>query len=227
MIPAKEVGGDFFDLFMLDQNRLAVFIGDASGKGVGAAMVVAVARSLLKSCILRGLAPNEAMDQANAVLSVDNPTMMFTTAFVGLYDIAKGEFVFSNAGHNAPFLRKPDGQIIWISENNNIALGILEDHEFLPGTIMIEEGDTLLLFTDGVTEALDTSGAFYGEGRLESLMKASPCDDPAVLIADVIEDVALFSKGEAQADDITMLCLCVGAKPQLAAAEPRALAGAV
>ncbi len=226
LIPAKEVGGDFFDVFMLDQERLAVFIGDASGKGVGAAMVVAVARSLLKSCILRGLSPDEAMGQANAVLSVDNPTMMFTTAFVGVFNLTTGAFVFSNAGHNAPILRKADGSVVWISEENNIALGILEDHEFIPGSVTIKEGDTLLLYTDGVTEAVDGPGGFYGEQRLENLVRNATRADPAALIRLVIEDVERFSQGEPQADDITMLCLYVQQGSQEVTAEGRRLLGA-
>ena len=166
------------------------------------------------------------MGQANAVLSVDNPTMMFTTAFVGVFNLTTGAFVFSNAGHNAPILRKADGSVVWISEENNIALGILEDHEFIPGSVTIKEGDTLLLYTDGVTEAVDGPGGFYGEQRLENLVRNATRADPAALIRLVIEDVERFSQGEPQADDITMLCLYVQQGSQEVTAEGRRLLGA-
>lgn len=206
MLPAKEVGGDFYDFLMLEGRRLAIFIGDASGKGVAAAVFIAMARSILRSAIARGATPAEALAQANDVLSVDNPTMMFATAFVGIIDLVTGRLSFANAGHNPPLLLQPDGQRVWLDGTRCIALGVMEGFDYSAAEVMLRPSDTLLLYTDGVTEAVAPDGGFYGEARLSELA-ATIRQDPGKLVAAVFADIAEFEQDEAQADDITMLCL--------------------
>lgn len=208
MLPAKEVGGDFYDFLMLDGRRLAIFIGDASGKGVGAAVFIAMARSLLRSAIARGATPAEALAQANDVLSADNPTMMFATAFVGILDLDSGRLSFANAGHNPPLLQQRDGRQDWLRGTSGIALGVMEDSDYTSREITLQESDTLLLYSDGVTEALAPDGSFYGETRLSALAAAVQ-QDPAALVAALFADVADFEQEEPQADDITVLCLAL------------------
>ena len=212
MLPAKEVGGDFYDFLLLDERRLAIFIGDASGKGVGAALFIAMARSLLRSAVARGASPAEALAQANDVLSTDNPTMMFATAFVGVLDLASKRLSFANAGHNPPVLMPWDGRPDWMRGAAGIALGVMEGFEYESGEIVLRPGDTLLLYTDGVTEAIASDGGFYGEERLSALA-AGTTKDPAALVAAVFADVADFAQDEPQADDITLLGLTLVAAP--------------
>lgn len=218
MLPAKEVGGDFYDFLMLDGRRLAILIGDASGKGVGAAVFIAMARSLLRSAIARGATPAEALAQANDVLSADNPTMMFATAFVGILDLASGRLSFANAGHNPPLLLQRDGRQDWLRGASGIALGVMEGLDYTSGEIMLQDSDTLLLYSDGVTEAVAPDGSFYGEARLSALA-ATVTQDPAALVAAVFADVADFEQEEPQADDITMLCLALTPAASAARAE--------
>jgi sigma-B regulation protein RsbU (phosphoserine phosphatase) len=226
MLPAKEVGGDFYDFLLLEGRRLAIFIGDASGKGVGAALFIAMARSLLRSAVARGASPAEALAQANDVLSADNPTMMFATAFVGVLDLESRRLSFANAGHNPPMLLPWDGRPDWMRATAGIALGVMEGFEYESAEIILRPGDTLLLYTDGVTEAIASDGGFYGEERLSALASGTS-KDPTALVAAVFADVAEFAQDEPQADDITLLGLTLVAAPAPAPANADAPAHAV
>ena len=227
MLPAKEVGGDFYDFLMVDDRHLAVFIGDASGKGVGAAMFIAMARSLLRSAVVRGASPAEALAQANEVLSADNPTMMFATAFVAILDVGTGTLRFANAGHNLPYLQLRNGRNVWLRGTQGIALGVMEGFKYGSDEIALAEGDTLLLYTDGVTEAVDPEGQFYGEARLATLVAPGlrPKAGPAGLVSAVFADVAAFAREEPQADDITLLCLTLCATAAVARSALAAVEG--
>ncbi len=207
MLPAKEVGGDFYDFALLDGQRLALFIGDASGKGVGAAIFIAMARSLLRSAISRGASPAEALAQANDALAVDNATMMFATAFVGILDLPTGRLRFASAGHNAPRLRRADGTEGMLHGPEGIALGIAEGFSFDDREALLGPGDVLLLYTDGVPEAVGPGGGLFGDDRLAKVFSAPGCGDPRAVIESVGAAVAEFAGEEQQADDITMLCL--------------------
>ena len=226
MLPAKEVGGDFYDFLLLEEQRLAIFIGDASGKGVSAALFIAMARSLLRSAVARGASPAEALAQANDVLAADNPTMMFATAFVGVLDLASRRLSFANAGHNPPMLLPRDGRPDWMRGTAGIALGVMEGFEYEGAEIALRPGDALLLYTDGVTEAIASDGGFYGEERLSALASGTTTD-PAALVADVFADVADFAKDEPQADDITLLGLTLVATTAPTPSETEAPADAV
>lgn len=212
MRPAKEVGGDFYDFMMLDEHRLVLMVGDASGKGVAGAIFVAMTRSLLHAAVARGASPGEALAQANDTLAVDNPSMMFATAFVGILDCRSGVLRYANAGHNPPRVLRQDGEEAPIHGHGaqGIALGIVEDFVFDEHEAAIAPGDTLLLFSDGVTEAQRPGGELFGDERLSATLVAAAnaaAADPTIIVEHIAQAVDAFAAEEPQADDITLLCL--------------------
>jgi len=207
MVPAKEIGGDFYDYFAIDAQRLALVVADVSGKGVPAAFFMAISRTLLKSNALLLQRPADVIARLNDQLCAENEQMMFVTVFFGILDLHSGELVFVNAGHNPPLRHSgADGTISLLSGSRNMALAVLEEQAFNEGRIRLDAGDTLLLYTDGVTEATNHGGQLFGEAALvqvvhEAAQRTAPWPD-AVLGA-----VRLFEDGAAQADDIT--CVAV------------------
>ena len=206
MEPAKEVGGDFYDFALVGGDRLAVMIGDAAGKGVSAAMFIAMARSILRSAIVRGASPGQALALANSTLAVENHTMMFATAFVGVLDLGTGWFTYANAGHNPPYLVTA-GDVQGIRGAAGIALGIMEDAEYEDHDVQVAAGATVVLFTDGVTEANDPDGAMFGEPSLEASLAALGQSPPEQGVAAIQRAVQNFARDAEQADDITVLAL--------------------
>ncbi len=207
MVPAKEVGGDFCDFVMLDEHRLALLIGDASGKGVGAAIFIAMARSLLRAAIGRGATPAEALAQANDVLAADNPTMMFATVIVAVLDCRTGVLTYANAGHNAPRRRSANGEEAEIPVQPGIALGVMDGMVFDDQTIALAPEDMVLMFTDGVTEAVGPGETMFGDARLSAIVADARLASPSQLVEAVARQVEAFADTEPQADDITMLAL--------------------
>lgn len=205
MEPAKEVGGDFYDFALLGGDRLALMIGDASGKGVSAAMFIAMGRSILRSAIVRGASPGQALALANSTLAVENHTMMFATVFVGVLDLRTGWLTYSSAGHNPPYLVTPKGVVTALGGDTGIALGILEDAEFEDAEMLVPEGDSLVMFTDGVTEANALDDSMFGEERLEAELSIAALEGPEGAVAAIQEAVRRFAEGTEQADDITVL----------------------
>jgi sigma-B regulation protein RsbU (phosphoserine phosphatase) len=207
MTPAKEVGGDFCDLVMLDDNRLLLMIGDASGKGVSAAIFIAMARSLLRAAMTRGARPSEALGQANEMLAADNPTMMFATAIVAVLDCRTGVLTYANAGHNAPRRRCVGGREAELPVEVGIALGVMDGIDFVDQSLQLEAGDHLLMFTDGVTEAVGPGETMFGDARLAAIVADPVHSEPALLVEAVAHSVDVFAQTEPQADDITMVAL--------------------
>lgn len=207
MVPAKEVGGDFCDLVMLDENRLLLMIGDASGKGVGAAIFIAMARSLLRAAMGRGATPSEALAQANDTLAADNPTLMFATAIVAVLDCSTGLLTYANAGHNAPRRRSADGREGKVPVETGIALGVMDGIDFVDQTLQLEASDHLLMFTDGVTEAVGPGNTMFGDARLGAIVADYGNREPSHLVEAVAQSVEIFAETEPQADDITMVAL--------------------
>jgi sigma-B regulation protein RsbU (phosphoserine phosphatase) len=207
MVPAKEVGGDFCDLVMLDENRLLLMIGDASGKGVGAAIFIAMARSLLRAAMGRGATPGEALAQANDTLAADNPTLMFATAIVAVLDCRTGLLTYANAGHNAPRRRSAGGREGEVPVDIGMALGVMDGIDFADMTLQLEAGDYVLMFTDGVTEAVGPGETFFGDARLAAIVADPANSEPAHLVEAVAQSVEVFAETEPQADDITMVAL--------------------
>ncbi len=207
MVPAREVGGDFYDFFMIDNDRLGIVIGDVSGKGIPAAIFMAVSRTLIKATGLKGMSPAECLGFANNLLCNESVSGMFVTVFYGIIDMKTGEMEYANAGHNPPYIINKSGEYRIISSLGNTVLGVFEDLTFKPGKTILEKEGSVLLYTDGVTEAFNKSEEVYGEQRLEKLFGIPAADVCKELIECVVKDIEIFSSGFPQSDDITMLCL--------------------
>lgn len=205
MEPAKEVGGDFYDFALIGGDRLAVMIGDASGKGVSAAMFIAMGRSILRSAIVRGASPAQALALANSTLSVENHTMMFATVFAAVLDLRTGWLTYASAGHNPPYLVAEGVGVQPLGGETGIALGIMEDAEYIDGDILVPQGASIVLFTDGVTEAHDLAHAMYGEELLEAALARLQHAGPEAVVRAIQAEVLRFANGAEQADDITVL----------------------
>jgi sigma-B regulation protein RsbU (phosphoserine phosphatase) len=207
MNAAKDVGGDFYDFFRIDNDHIGFTIADVSGKGVPAAIFMAVSRTLLRATGIRGVSPAECMTYSNDLLSQESVNYMFVTMFYGIYNIRTGEVCYSNAGHNPPYLMKANGHVELLPLSKDIVAGAIDDYQFTQESIQLEPGDTLLLYTDGVTEAIDTDEKEYGEARLEKLL-AQNCKLSCQEIVDNVKaDVKAFAGEAEQSDDITLLAL--------------------
>lgn len=208
MVPAKEVGGDFYDFFLLDHYHLGIVIGDASGKGVPAAMFIAIARSLIKAVAPLSRSPGECLAFVNTMLSADNPQTLFATCFYAVVDIRTGDVAFCNAGHPPPLILRQGDGVEAIRDVSGVALGVLEDLEYDTGLFSLAPGDALLLYTDGVTEAQDLAEKLYDEPRLIRTLGGLGPRHPEQIIATVQSSVEAFVGDAPQFDDITMLSLC-------------------
>jgi len=206
MIPAREVGGDFYDYFLIDQDHLAVVIADVSGKGVPAAFFMAISRTLLKSVAQFLRSPAEAIGQLNDQLDAENEQMMFVTMFFGVLDLRSGELMYVNAGHNPPILLQAGAPPALLPQGQNMALAVMGGYVFREGLLRLAPGDSLFLYTDGVTEAVNPGDDLFGTERLlEALVAVPPVS--AELPPLVLRAVRKFEDGCAQADDITCLAL--------------------
>ncbi|HPI36681.1 MAG TPA: SpoIIE family protein phosphatase [Ignavibacteriaceae bacterium] len=207
MTAAKEVGGDFYDFFLIDQDRLGFVIGDVSGKGIPAAIFMAVSRTLLKATALKGYNPGECLLYVNNLLCVESVSSMFVTIFYGILNATTGEIEYANGGHNPPYLLTTDGKVVEIERTGGIALGIMEDMEYNSNTIKLNPGDSIFLFTDGVTEAFDVADELYSEERLEKLLATLTSESVSEIASKVVADVHRYSTDVQQSDDITVLSL--------------------
>ncbi len=207
MRPAKEVGGDFYDFFPVDEDHLALVMADVSGKGVPAALFMAIARTLIKSALLEGLSPGQALERVNNQLCEDNEAQMFVTAWLGVYRISDGRLTASNAGHEFPVIRAKGDPFVLLRDRHGFVLAGQKNTAYHDYVLELQPGDSIFVYTDGVTEATDAGGLLYGTDRLlEALNREpdAPCDR---LIGGVREDIAAFVGEAAQFDDLTMLCL--------------------
>lgn len=207
MIPAKEVGGDFYDFFLIDDNRLGFVIGDVSGKGMPAALFMAISRTLLKAIALKGEPVNECLNQVNHLLSQDNPKNMFVTLFYGVLDVFSGELEYSNGGHNAPCLLSANGGMKFLKQDRNSALGVIEDLEYKSNVILLESGSSLILYTDGITEAVDKNLDEFSDDRLKHYLQQCVNSSPKEIINGLVKEVKAFAAGMPQSDDITTLVI--------------------
>lgn len=207
MIPAKEVGGDFYDYFYLDDTRLGLVVADVSGKGVAAAFFMAVTRTLLRATALFMHKPSECMERLNDILSSENEQMMFVTTFYGVLDLKTGKFEYVNAGHNPPILWNGN-KFSTLPSTNGIALAVADGMSFSSHTVQLEQDDTLIFFTDGVTEANDVDEVLFGDLRLEQAVRSMPANVAVDEIPGrLVKSVKGFAGKAPQADDIT--CLAV------------------
>lgn len=207
MTPAKGVGGDFYDFFLLDEDHLALVMADVSGKGVPAALFMVVSRTLLRSCMKKDVPLSRALWEVNNSLCKNNKNSMFVTVWAGVLTISTGMLTFVNAGHCRPLMKSKDGSCDYETEGKGFVLAGMEDTEYVEKHIRLKKGDTMLLYTDGVTEATDPDDSLYGEERLKEFVGALPDLEGKEFLFQVWTDVNRFQKEREQFDDITMLSL--------------------
>lgn len=206
-IPAREMGGDFYDFFLLDQGRVGLVIADVSGKGVPAAIFMAVSRTMLKATAMQGGSPGECLRDVNNLLCPDNDAAMFVTVVYAILDTKTGDLEYGNAGHNLPYLLSSRVGITALENPGGMALGVLEDRVYPVKRVRLQPGDGLLLYTDGVTEAMDAAGHLFSAERLERLLRRIRDGSPAEIVRETVAEVRSYAAGEPQADDITLLAL--------------------
>jgi phosphoserine phosphatase RsbU/P len=208
MQPAHNVGGDFYDYFLIDPVRLGVVIGDVSGKGVPAAIFMAMTRTALKAVALRGEPPGDCLREVNAILCRENQAEMFVTIFYGILNFRTGEFLYSNGGHNPPYWLTPHGQAAALAtESSGTLLGLFDGESYPTCQTLLRSDDALVLYTDGVTEAMDLQGKMLGPARLEAYLQRSGTLSTADLIQGVLTTVQEFVAGAPQSDDITAMAV--------------------
>lgn len=207
MTPAKDVGGDFYDFFQIDTDRIGFVIADVSGKGIPAALFMAVSRTLIRSTGLRGIPSHECISYANRLLCNESLDAMFVTVFYGIYTISTGVIDYTNAGHNPPYLLRRNNVVEALPLSQNFIVGVFDDFVYTNSTLKLEPGDAIILYTDGVTEAFNEEKQQFGEKGLEKTLKSVPGADSKEIIEAITEDVAEFSGNEPQNDDITILSL--------------------
>ena len=206
MVAAKEVGGDFYDFFLIDKNRLGFVIGDVSGKGISAALFMAVSRTLIRATGLKGDSVSECMAYVNNLLCKESVSSMFVTVFYGILNTQTGEVDYVNAGHNPPYLLSAN-KIRKVEMTDGLALGVLDDFKFQSKKLQMKKGDQLLLFTDGVIEAFNLDEKAYGEEKFEQFLKENLDHPVETIIKKSFADVNDFVAGAPQSDDITLLGL--------------------
>ncbi|NMC48998.1 MAG: serine/threonine-protein phosphatase, partial [Desulfovibrio sp.] len=207
LAPAREVGGDLYDFFLLDDTHLFFSVGDVSGKGVPAALFMAVTKTLVKGNAEPGLEPADILSRVNAELCVENEQMLFVTMFCAILDFTTGELVFSNAGHNPPVLLRAGGETEFLTVPRGVFLGIMDDAAYRTGRITLAPGDALLVYTDGVTEAMNEAEQLYSSARLLELLRTANRADATALTNTVMESVLAYEGDAPQADDITVLAV--------------------
>lgn len=211
MKPAREVGGDLYDFFMIDDQHLCFTVGDVSGKGVPAALFMAITQTLIRTQAKAQVKLSSAvtLEQVNNDLARDNPSMMFVTLFLGIFNIVTGELEYCNGGHNPPYLLSPENPdtVQTLPTTDGIALGIMDDFSFATSRITLAPGETLFVFTDGVTEAMNSREELFTEPRLEEIL-APLAKQPVCDIAEqIMIEIDTFADDAPQTDDITMLVL--------------------
>ncbi|MGE0495427.1 MAG: SpoIIE family protein phosphatase [Vulcanimicrobiota bacterium] len=204
VVPAKEVGGDLYDFFLIDDDRLLFLIGDVSGKGVPAALFMAVTKTLFKATALGGAPLGQLMVKVNQELCLDNDSGMFVTIFCAILNYQTGRLEYANAGHNPPYLLGQQG-LTALPRVSGMGMGVFEEADYQVGSLDLVEGDTLFLYTDGLTEAENVAQQFYGDDRLKQFLVGQVSGSPRTVVNQALEEVRNFSQGAAQSDDITML----------------------
>ena len=205
MHPAKEVGGDFYDFFLIDEDHLALVIADVSGKGVPAALFMVIAKTLIKNQALAGESPAQILRSVNEQLCEGNEAELFVTVWLGIIQISTGKGIAANAGHEHPVIRRKDGKFELVIYRHSPAVAVMEGMNFREHEFELYPGDTLFVYTDGVPEATDSQNKLFGNERMLNALNKNPDAKPEELLKNVKEEVDLFTKEVPQFDDVTML----------------------
>lgn len=207
MLPAKEVGGDFYDFFLIDDDHLALVMADVSGKGVPAALFMVIAKTLLKNSAQSGLSPKEVLEKVNNQLCENNEAEMFVTVWLGIYEISTGKLIAANAGHEYPSIKRANGEFELFKDKHGFVLAGMENSKFKEYEIQLNAGDTLFVYTDGVAEATDGADVLYGTDRMIQALNSKSNVSPEELLRLLKVDIDKFVGKAPQFDDITMLGL--------------------
>ena len=207
MTPAKEVGGDFYDFFLIDEDHLGLVMADVSGKGVPAALFMVIAKTLIKNRAMLGGSPAEVLTYANEQLCEGNEADMFVTVWLAIIEISTGKGMAANAGHEHPALRRADGSFELVKYRHSMAVATFDGVRFGEHAFELQPGDTLYVYTDGVTEATDANEELFGEERLTAALNRDPSAKPKELLTNVKEEIDAFVMQAPQFDDITMLAM--------------------
>lgn len=205
-VPAKEVGGDYYDFISIDEKNMVICLGDISGKGMPAALLAANLQATLRGQAQFSSSAGECLTRANKLLYRCTDRQMHATLFYGILDAAKNIFHFSNAGHNPPFLIHSDKKVIRLIKGGTV-LGFMEDFQFEEDSVNLKKGDTIIIYSDGITEAMDISSEEYGEENLLSIIKNSLSLDAEKIIENVFESVRSHVQDAPQSDDITIVVI--------------------
>lgn len=207
MHAAKDVGGDFYDFFRIDDKHLGFTMADVSGKGVPAALFMAVSRTMIKALGLNEISSARCMEMANDMLCEESVDSMFVTVFYGVLDLETGQIDYTNAGHNTPYVVHPDGSIEALPIAGNLIVGAVSGVPYKNGTLILKPGDKLVMYTDGVTEAMDPQFVELGDARFEELLKkqgSADCKQTTEAIAQYVKE---WANGAPQSDDVTIMVL--------------------
>jgi sigma-B regulation protein RsbU (phosphoserine phosphatase) len=204
--PAREVGGDFYDFFLFGDDELYFVIGDVAGKGVPASLMMAVTITLFRSSLVWGLDPAALLSKLNHHVCDGNETSLFVTMFCGKLQLTSGEVLYSNGGHNPPYLLRSNGDVEPLPCIGGPALGLIDMSPYQLGRVTLHAQESLVLYTDGVTEATDQQSEFF-ESRLEACLRATRGATAQQLVESVSDAVEAFTAGAPQADDITLVAL--------------------
>ena len=207
MIPAREVGGDFYDFFSLSDELIGLVIADVSGKGIPAALFTLMTRTLLKGTARDSPSPADCLSKVNDMLAEDNETCIFITLFYGVFDLRDGVFRYSNGGHNPPRLVRSDSRVEVVPATENLVLGIAPGHEYRNGEVQLAPGDALFLYTDGITEAQNANDEEFGEERLDAKLVSLGQVPAREIVTTVVDEVHAFAGDAPQSDDITCIAM--------------------
>ena len=210
MKSARNVGGDFFDVVRLSGDKLGLAIADVSDKGVPAALFMMSARTLLKGAAIGTLHPGEVLRTVNELLHEDNESMMFVTVVYVVFNPETGSLTYANGGHNPPLIVHADGSTTLLPSTDGLALGVVPDYEFQQRTVNLDRGETLVLYTDGVTEAMNAAAEEFGVERLKGIFREYTPENPRDTTQVIMDAVEVFADGTPQSDDVTCVTLCRG-----------------
>jgi len=207
MYPAREVGGDFYDYYLVDDDHLCICIADVSGKGIPAALFMMASKIILQSCAMLGRSPGEILTKTNEAICSNNEAGMFVTVWIGILELSTGRLTASSAGHEYPVIRRPGGKFELFKDRHGLVIGAMEGITYKEYELVMEPGSKIFIYTDGVPEAADEDNRMFGNERMLQALNTDPAVPPRQVLGNVKKAVDEFVSDAEQFDDLTMLCL--------------------